>query len=108
MVKDYKPSRRGAARGTAITKPGTGRSYASSPCSARSTVSRSKTAGKLHKGLGHSIAKSARKNNDEATYQKCLAMIDEIQKEFQLALKEIDKERAYDSQSIQRLHAEKA
>ena len=58
MAKDHKPSRRGADRGPAMTKPGTGRSCASSPCSARSTVSRSKAernplkaAGKLHKGL---------------------------------------------------------
>ncbi|KAJ5244737.1 hypothetical protein N7489_004833 [Penicillium chrysogenum] len=108
MAKDQKPSRRGADRGIATTKLGTGRSCASSPCSARSTVSRSKAVGKLHKGLGHSIAKRARKKNDEATHQKCLAMMDEVQEECQLALEEIDKERAYDSQSMQRLHAEKA
>ncbi|KAJ5522353.1 hypothetical protein N7527_006468 [Penicillium freii] len=66
-----------------MTKSGTSRSYASSPCSAQSTVSRSKAernplkaAGKLYKGL--------------------------------LALEEIDVERAYDSQSMQRLYAEKA
>jgi chromosome segregation ATPase len=35
-------------------------------------------------------------------------MMDEIQEEFQLALEEIDEERAHDSQSMQRLHAEKA
>jgi hypothetical protein len=34
--------------------------------------------------------------------------MDEIQKEFQLALEEIDEERAHDSQSMQRLHAKKA
>jgi hypothetical protein len=34
--------------------------------------------------------------------------MDQIQKEFQLALEEIDEERAHDSQSMQRLHAEKA
>jgi chromosome segregation ATPase len=34
--------------------------------------------------------------------------MDEIQEEFQLALQEIDKERAHDSESMQRLHAEKA
>jgi hypothetical protein len=57
MVKDHKPSRRGADRGTATTKPGASRSCASSP-SARSTVSRSKAersplkaVRKLHKGL---------------------------------------------------------
>ncbi|CAG8044740.1 unnamed protein product [Penicillium salamii] len=115
MANDHKPSRRGADRSPAMTKPSTGRSCASSPCSARSTVSRSKAernplkaAGKLHKGLGHSIAKRARKKNDEATHQKCLAMMDEVQEECQLALEEIDKERAHDSQSMQRLHAEKA
>lgn len=32
----------------------------------------------------------------------------EIQKEFQLALEEKDAERAHDSQSMKRLHAEKA
>jgi hypothetical protein len=58
MAKNHKPSRRGADRGPAMTKSGTGRSCASSPCSARSTVPRSKAernplkaAGKLHKGL---------------------------------------------------------
>jgi chromosome segregation ATPase len=34
--------------------------------------------------------------------------MDQIQKEVQLALEEIDEERAHDSQSMQRLHAEKA
>ncbi|CAG7995159.1 unnamed protein product, partial [Penicillium salamii] len=112
MARDHKPSRRGADRGTATTKPGTGRSCASSP-SARSTVSTSKAdrnplkaVGK-HKGLGHSTAKSARKKDHETTHQKCLDVMDQIQNECQLALEEIDKERAHDSQSMQRLHAEK-
>ncbi|CDM32588.1 unnamed protein product [Penicillium roqueforti FM164] len=78
MAKDQKPSRRGVDRGIATMKLGTGRSCASSLCSARSTVSRSKAVGKLYKGLGHSIAKRARKKNDEVTYQKCLAMMDEV------------------------------
>ncbi|CAG8184034.1 unnamed protein product [Penicillium nalgiovense] len=114
MAKDHKPSRRGADRATATTKPGTGRACASSPCSARSTASRSKTernplkaVGK-HKGLGHSTAKNARKKDAEGTHQKCLDMMDQVQMEFQLALEDIDEERAHDSQSMQGLHAEKA
>ncbi|CAG8098713.1 unnamed protein product [Penicillium nalgiovense] len=114
MAKDHKPSRRGADRGPAITKPGTGRSCASSPCSARSTVSRSKAernplkaVGK-HKGQGHSTAKITQKKDHEATHRKCLDVMNEIQKEFQLALEEIDAERTHDSQSMQRLHDEKA
>lgn len=51
MAKDQKPSRRGVDRGIATMKLGTGRSCASSLCSARSTVSRSKAVGKLYKGL---------------------------------------------------------
>ncbi|CDM32683.1 hypothetical protein CBS147339_8592 [Penicillium roqueforti] len=114
MAKDQKPSRGDADRGTATTKPGTGRAYAPSPYSARSTASRSKAernplkAVGNHKGLGHSTAKSTRKKDHEATHRKCLDMMDQIQKEVQLALKEIDEERAHDSQSIQRLHTEKA
>ncbi|CAG8217004.1 unnamed protein product [Penicillium nalgiovense] len=113
MAKDHKPSRRGAGCGTATTKPGTGRACASSPCSARSTASRSgaernplKAVGN-HKGLGHSTAKSTRKKDHEATHRKCLDVMDQIQKEVQLALEEIEEERAHDSQSMQRLHAEK-
>ncbi|CAG8140551.1 unnamed protein product, partial [Penicillium nalgiovense] len=114
MAKHQKAPRRGVDRRAATTKPSAGRSCAPS-LSARSTVSTSKAdrnplkaVGKLHKGLEHSTAKSARKKNDDATHQKCLAMMDEIQEEFQLALEEIDKERTHDSQSMQRLHGEKA
>ncbi|OQE07632.1 hypothetical protein PENFLA_c157G01255, partial [Penicillium flavigenum] len=113
MAKDHKPSRRGAERGTAPTKPGASRSCASSPA-ARSIVSTSKAdrnplkaVGK-HKGLGHSTAKGTRKEDHETTHRKCLDVMDQIQKEFQLALEEIDEERADDSLSMQRLHAEKA
>ena len=53
MAKDHKPSRRGADRGTATTKPGTGRACASSPCSARSTVSRSKAERNPLKAVGN-------------------------------------------------------
>ncbi|KAJ5869325.1 hypothetical protein N7455_004266 [Penicillium solitum] len=114
MAKDHKPSRRGAGCGTATTKPGTGRACASSPCSDRSTASRSKAernplkAVGNHKGLGHATAKSTRKKDHEATHRKCLDVMDQIQKEVQLALEEIDEERAHDSLSMQRLHAEKA
>jgi hypothetical protein len=52
MAKDHKPSRRGAARGAAITKSGTGRSCASSPLSARSAVSRSKAERNPLKAIG--------------------------------------------------------
>ncbi|CAG8109793.1 unnamed protein product [Penicillium nalgiovense] len=114
MAKHQKPSRRGTDRGAATTKPRTSISCASLPCSARSTISRSmaernplKVAGK-HKGQGHSTAKITQKKDHEATHRKCLDVMDEIQKEFQLALEEIDAERAHDSQSMQRLHAEKA
>ena len=57
---------------------------------------------------GHSITKSARKKGHEATHRKCLDVMDQVQQEFELALGEIAEERAHDSQSMQRLHAEKA
>ena len=57
---------------------------------------------------GHSMTKSARKKDHEATHRKCLDVIDQAQQEFELALGEIAEERAHDSKSMQRLHAEKA
>ncbi|KAJ5033184.1 hypothetical protein NUH16_003100 [Penicillium rubens] len=115
MANDPKPSQNGAGRGAAKSKPRAGRSCASSPCSARSTVSTSKAdrnplnpVAKLQKGLGHSMTKSARKKDHEATHRKCLDVMDQAQQEFELALGEIAEERAHDSKSMQRLHAEKA
>jgi hypothetical protein len=61
-----------------------------------------------HRFQGHSMARIARKKDHEATHRDCLDLMDQIQKEFELALGAIDEERAHDSQSIQRLHAEKS
>ncbi|KAI3092913.1 hypothetical protein CBS147333_10178 [Penicillium roqueforti] len=115
MANDPKPSRNGAGRGAAKAKSRAGRSRAGSPFSARSTGSTTKgdrsplnSVAKLNKGRGHSMAKSARKKDHEATHQDCLDLMDQIQKEFELAIGEIDEERVHDSQSMQRLHAEKA
>lgn len=52
--------------------------------------------------------KSTREKEDGAIHLKCLQMMDQIQEEFDLALGTIDDERAHDSQSMQRLHDEKA
>ncbi|CAG7997562.1 unnamed protein product [Penicillium nalgiovense] len=135
MANDPKASRI-AERGAAKAKSRAGRSRAGSPFSARSTGSTTKgnrsplnSVAKLHKGRvchshhvislndvlltdhrfqGHSMAKSARKKDHEATHRNCLDLMDQIQKEFELALGAIDEERAHDSQSMQRLHAEMA
>lgn len=135
MANDPKPSRC-AGPGAAKAKSRASRSRASSPCSAQSTGSTSKAdrsllspVAKLRKGLvchshhvillydviltdhrfqGQPVVKSTRKKDHEATYRNCLDLMDQIQKEFQLALREIDEERVHDSQSIQRLHAEMA
>jgi hypothetical protein len=61
-----------------------------------------------HRFQGLPMARIARKKDHEATHRDCLDLMDQIQKEFELALGAIDEERALDSQSIQRLHAEKA
>ncbi|CRL30265.1 unnamed protein product [Penicillium camemberti] len=76
MANDPKPSRNGVGRGTAKSKPRAGRSYASLPYSARSTVSMSK-ADRNPLNPGHSITKSAKKKDHEATYRKYLDVIDQ-------------------------------
>ncbi|OGE47316.1 hypothetical protein PENARI_c050G08103 [Penicillium arizonense] len=114
MANDSKPSR-SAGRGATETKSRTSRSRAGSPCSVRSTVSTSKAdrnpqnpVAKLRKDLGHSITKTARKKDYEATHRHCLDVMDQIQEEFELALGKMDDERAHGSQLVQRLHVEKA
>ncbi|CAG8082198.1 unnamed protein product [Penicillium salamii] len=114
MANDPKPSR-SAERIAAKAKSRAGRSRAGSPCSVRSTGSTSKadrsllsSVAKLRKELGHSVTKSTRHKEDEATHRECLHMMDQIQEEFELALGAIADERAHHSQSIQRLHDEKA
>ena len=61
-----------------------------------------------HRFQGHSMTKSAQKKDHEATHRNCLDAMDQVQKEVELALAAINEERAHDSQSMQRLHAEKA
>ncbi|CAG8190177.1 unnamed protein product, partial [Penicillium nalgiovense] len=80
MAKDH--TRRGAARGTTITKTGASRSCASSP-SARSTVSTSKADRNALKAVGnhkkpYPTAKRRRKKDHEATHRKCLDVMDQI------------------------------
>jgi hypothetical protein len=50
-----------------------------------------------HRFQGHSMARIAQKKAHEATHRECLDLMDQIQKEFELALGAIDEERAHDS-----------
>ncbi|CAG8662589.1 unnamed protein product, partial [Penicillium salamii] len=60
-----------------------------------------------HRFQGHSVRKSTRAKEGQATHRECLHMMDQIQEEFELTLGAIDDERAHYSQSMQRLHDEK-
>ncbi|KAJ6059926.1 hypothetical protein N7444_002858 [Penicillium canescens] len=114
MANAPKPSR-SAGRGATKAKSRTSRSRAGSPGSVRSTVSTSKAdrnpqspVAKLHKDLRHSMTKTARRQEHEATHRQCLDVMDQIQEEFELALGKMDHEISHQSQSMQRLQAEKA
>ncbi|KAJ6134755.1 hypothetical protein N7523_001077 [Penicillium sp. IBT 18751x] len=114
MTRDPKGSRRGPDNGISKATSRAGGSRAGSPCSVRSAVSASHTdrgalrpRRKTYKESGHSV-KRARRKDREATHRKCLDMMDKLEKDLQLAFAEKYNERAYGSQLLEQLRAEKA
>ncbi|KAJ5117579.1 hypothetical protein N7448_011211 [Penicillium atrosanguineum] len=114
MIRDPKGSRRGPNNGISKAISRAGRSRAGSPCSVRSVDSASHTdrdalgpRRKTYKESGHSV-KRPRTEDREVTHRKCLAMMDKLEEDLQLAFAEKHDETAQNSQLLEKLRAEKA
>ncbi|KAJ5117637.1 hypothetical protein N7448_011269 [Penicillium atrosanguineum] len=114
MTRDPKGSRRGPNNGISKATSRAGRSRAGSPCSVRSIDSASHTdrdalgpRRKTYKESGHSV-KRPRTEDREVTHRKCLAMMDKLEEDLQLAFAEKYDEGAQNSQLLEKLRAEKA